>query len=71
MTFNPQIETLILEASNRKSPHFVANVINFQQFDQEDVKDTAQKLIEDGQIQATLHFHYNDLCTIDFIPQAV
>ncbi|MEI5992601.1 hypothetical protein [Candidatus Enterococcus mansonii] len=71
MTFNPQIETLILEASNRKSPRFVANVINFQQFDQEDVKDTAQKLIEDGQIQATLHFHYNDLCTIDFIPQAI
>ncbi|OJG28195.1 hypothetical protein RU98_GL001443 [Enterococcus caccae] len=46
-------------------------MINFQQFDQEDVKDTAQKLIEDGKIQATIHFHHNDLCTIDFIPQAI
>ncbi|MBO0468242.1 hypothetical protein BCR22_04730 [Enterococcus plantarum] len=71
MTFNPQIETLILEASYRKSPHFVANVINFQQYNQEDVKDTAQKLIEDGQIHATIHFYHNDLCTIDFIPQAI
>lgn len=71
MTFNPKIETLIIEASHRKSPHFVANVINFQQFNQEDVKDTAQKLIDDGRIQATIHFHYNDLCTIDFIPQAI
>lgn len=71
MSFNPQIETLILEASNRKAPHFVANVINFQQFSQTDVKDTAQKLIDNGRIQASLHYHYNNLCTITFLPQAI
>ncbi|MFK4565636.1 hypothetical protein [Enterococcus sp. UD-01] len=70
MTFNPQIETLILNAANRKLSPLVANVINFQQFDQQDVKDTAQKLIEEGRIHAALHYHYNDLCTITFMPHA-
>lgn len=68
MSFNPKIEQLIMEASERKQQPLVANIINFPDFDQEEVQDTAQKLISDGQIDATLHFHYNDLCTITFNP---
>lgn len=66
MTYHPAIGESILAEAKRTTPHFVAHVCNFPDFDQTDVEDTARQLIDEQLIQAHLDFHYDNLCTIVF-----
>ncbi len=66
MSNDLEIEKRILEESRRKVRPLAAHILTLPDFPQEEVKLIAQNLIDTGKVNATLTYHYQDLCAIKF-----
>ncbi len=66
MAYNKKIEKIILEDAKQPFSPLTAHILTLEHFSQEEVRSTAQKLIDAGQIKAWINFQEGDLCAIIF-----